>query len=87
MKVKLILHKEFEVDFAKDHNHDMLVEALHDTGVEGTADSDDIHDAIREILDTDLDGALIELSDICVDDFKIEVPNDFTLQVPEKEGD
>jgi hypothetical protein len=88
MKFKLTLHKVFEVDTDKDWNGGLetLIEHLKDTvGVKPgeKADADQIHDAIRSMLDDDI-GYVIE-PELSADDFEIEVPSMAIVKIPEEE--
>jgi hypothetical protein len=90
IKFKLKLSKEYEIDTAKQWNgdHDTFIEALKDkVGVEpgNEASVDEIHDAIRSMLEDEIE-YVVEL-DIDAMDFEIEIPAGTTFMVPEESED
>lgn len=89
MKFRLILNKTFDIDTKRDWGDDYsnLIDHLKDGGVEpGTdANPDDIHDAIRSMLEDDIE-YVVDLS-IDETDFEILIPADATFEVPAEDED
>lgn len=90
IKFKLVLHKEFEIDTKRDWSDDYttLIEALRDNaGVEpgDQANADQIHDAIRSMLEDDIE-YVVDL-DLDANDFEISVPEGTTVEIPAEEDE
>jgi hypothetical protein len=90
MKFKLILKKEFNID-TKVHwgnDHTTLIETLRDQISVAPGDEagpDEIHDAIRAMLESDIE-YVVDLS-LDENDFEIFIPPDTTIEVPAEDED
>lgn len=83
MKFKLIIEKTYEIDTDQDWGGDLsgLQEQLQKlVGSGETADSDDIHDALREMLEDHIDSVIGD-EGLDANDFTIVVPKDTKLKV------
>lgn len=89
-KFKLTLYKVYELDTERDwsNDHTTLIETLRSSvGVEpgNQADADQIHDAIRSMLEDDIE-YVVDL-DLDANDFEISVPDGTTVEVPAEEDE